>query len=259
MKELNSGPHREDSEIPKVNLLRKMMKILVAIPAYNEQESIADVIAEVKIFLPEATILVVNDGSHDKTALRAERSGARVISLPFNVGVGGALRAAFKYAARNEFSHVIQIDADGQHLPSEARKLIDLSQEDSVVIGSRFLDSNSQYVTSFARRLAMYILAGITSLICRTKLTDVTSGFRVASGKAIDLFAREYPSEYLGDTVESLIIAHRANIKIAELPVIMKQREFGMPSQNLIKSSWYLFRALLIIIFALFKQSNNKN
>jgi TRAP-type mannitol/chloroaromatic compound transport system permease small subunit len=87
----------------------------------------------------------------------------------------------------------------------------------------------------------------------------VTSGFRVASGKAIDLFAREYPSEYLGDTVESLIIAHRANIKIAELPVIMKQREFGMPSQNLIKSSWYLFRALLIIIFALFKQSNNKN
>jgi hypothetical protein len=150
----------------------------------------------------------------------------------------------------------MQIDADGQHLASEARHLLDKSSDNSIVIGSRFLKEDYDYKTSKARRSAMKTLAAITSFICKTKLTDVTSGFRVASGDAISLFATEYPSEYLGDTVESLIIAHRAKIEIREVPVIMNQREFGSPSQNYIKSTWYLFRALLIIVFALFKKSN---
>ena len=110
---------------------------------------------------------------------------------------------------------------------------------------------------SWPRRIAMIILATITSKICKTKLTDVTSGFRIASGKAIELFAREYPREYLGDTVESLIIAHRNKIEIREVPVVMKAREHGTPSQNLIKSMWYLLRAILVIALAAIKKSKD--
>lgn len=234
------------------------MKLLVAIPALNEEDSISKVIDEIKKNLPEAIPLVIDDGSTDNTAIKAKNSGAIVISLPFNVGVGGALRVGFKYALENEFTHVMQIDADGQHLPSEASQLLRLSVENSVVIGSRFLKNNTEYKTSFARRLAMRLLAKITGKICGMNFTDVTSGFRIASGKAIELFAKDYPREYLGDTVESLILAHRSGISIIEVPVSMNQRVHGNPSQNLIKSIWYLIRALLMITLAFFRRSGRK-
>ena len=227
------------------------MKLLVAIPALNEESSIAQVITNTQAVLPEAKILVIDDGSIDKTADLAKSTGATVVSLPFNVGVGGALRVAFKFALENEFDHVLQIDADGQHLPSEAKYLIDAASSDSIVIGSRFLAKNNSYKVSFSRKFAMRLLATVTSVICRTKLTDVTSGFRLTSGRAIEIFAQEYPREYLGDTVESLIIGHGHGIKISEVPVTMKQRLYGNPSQNLIKSIWYLSRALLVIFLTI--------
>ena len=234
------------------------MNLLIAIPALNESESIHNVIREIHEFIPQATVLVVDDGSTDDTAKIAKQSGAQVISLPFNLGVGGALRVAFRYATENRFSHVMQIDADGQHLPSEARQLLDSATDDCVVVGSRFLNGEKNYRASFSRRFAMIVLAKITALICRTPLTDVTSGFRIASGNAIRIFAREYPRDYLGDTVESLIIAHRFGISIREVSVSMKKREHGTPSQNLIKSTWYLIRALLMITLAVFKKQNEK-
>jgi hypothetical protein len=150
----------------------------------------------------------------------------------------------------------MQIDADGQHLPSEAKQLLDSASNDCVVVGSRFLDNSENYNTSIGRRFAMKILARITQSICKIPLTDVTSGFRIASGSAVEVFAREYPRDYLGDTVESLIIAHRFGIPIREVPVRMKQREYGTPSQNLLKSTWYLFRALLMIGLAVLKKSS---
>ncbi len=235
-----------------------LMKILIAIPALNEESSIAQVIQDVQAFIPQSQILVIDDGSIDNTSLVAKEAGATVISLPFNVGVGGALRVAFKFAVRNEFDHVLQIDADGQHLPSEAKHLIERISDDSIVVGSRFLNKESDYKVGFARRLAMRILAFISSKICRTKLTDVTSGFRLTSGKAVRIFAQEYPREYLGDTVESLIIAHRSGIKITEVPVNMHQRVFGNPSQNLIKSLWYLSRALLVITLTILRKSSER-
>ena len=231
------------------------MKLLIAIPALNEGASISSVIEKVRLELPEASIVVVDDGSTDETAQLAKRAGATVISMPFNVGVGSALRVAFKHAVKHGFTHVMQIDADGQHLPTEAKRLLAMAELNTVVVGSRFLDKNNSYKVSGARRLAMILLAKITSGICATKLTDVTSGFRVASGETIGLFAREYPREYLGDTVESLIIAHRAGFQIKEVPVTMKYRELGEPSQNLIKSTWYLIRALLMIFLAIFHKS----
>lgn len=230
------------------------MNLLIAIPALNEERSISRVISDVKIHMPKATILVIDDGSIDNTASIAQSNGARVISMPFNVGVGGALRAAFKYALDQNFTHVLQIDADGQHLPSEATQLIQFAEMDSIVVGSRFLKKYSKYETEISRKFAMKTLAVLTSLICKTKLTDVTSGFRLASGSAIKLFSKEYPREYLGDTVESLIIAHKAGIKISEVPVSMKPREFGNPSQNYLKSIWYLIRVLLITLLAFFKR-----
>lgn len=235
------------------------MKLLVAIPAWNEEHSLGHVIAEVKSHIGEAHILVVDDGSTDKTSFVAKTNGASVISLPFNVGVGGALRVAFKYAVENDFTHVMQIDADGQHLPSEAKQLLNSASSDCVVVGSRFLENPNNYRTSIGRRFAMKVLAKITQWICKTPLTDVTSGFRIASGRAVEVFAREYPRDYLGDTVESLIIAHRFGIPIREVPVKMKQREYGTPSQNLFKSTWYLSRALLMIGLAVLKKQSDRS
>ncbi len=230
------------------------MKLLVAIPALNEEYSIGQVITEIHSELPKSAVLVINDGSSDKTSQIARSHGATVLDLPFNVGVGGALRSAFKYALENGYSHVLQIDADGQHIPSEAKNLINLSSGDSVIIGSRFEDGFKSYPVALPRYFAMKILAKILSLICKTKLTDVTSGFRIASGKAIDIFAKEYPRDYLGDTVESIIIAHRNGIEVKETFIQMQKRQSGNPSQNFFKSSWYLIRALIVIFLALFKK-----
>jgi glycosyltransferase involved in cell wall biosynthesis len=166
------------------------------------------------------------------------------------------MRVAFKYAFANGYTHVMQIDADGQHLPSEGSQLLNADTNNSIVVGSRFLSKDKSYRASGVRRTAMILLAFIVSRICRTKLTDVTSGFRLTSGQAIELFANEYPREYLGDTVESLIIAHHAGIKITEVPVSMKYRENGNPSQNIFKSSWHLIRALLIIFLTLLRKKN---
>lgn len=232
------------------------MKLLIAIPALNEENSIGKVLTEIHLELPESDVLVINDGSSDKTSQVARSHGATVLDFPFNVGVGGALRAAFKYALENGYSHVLQIDADGQHIPSEAKTLINLSSENSVIIGSRFEGGFKSYPVALPRFVAMKILAKILSLICKTKLTDVTSGFRIASGKAINIFANEYPRDYLGDTVESIIIAHRNGIEVKETFIQMQKRQSGNPSQNFFKSSWYLIRALIVIFLALFKKKN---
>ena len=227
------------------------MSLLVVIPAFNEEKSISNVIRDIRSHIPQASILVVDDGSHDATSEVAESESVNVVSLPFNVGVGGALRVGFLYAHRNSFSQVLQIDADGQHKASEAKSLLDSSEGCDIVIGSRFAESTENYSASFLRKLAIKWLSFLISKICKTKLTDVTSGFRLSSSSAIELFMKEYPVEYLGDTVESLVIAHKTGLSIKEVPVQMSQREFGSPSQNFVKSSWYLLRATLVVVLSL--------
>lgn len=227
------------------------MSLLVVIPAFNEVDSIGSVIQDIRIHIPNASILVVDDGSIDKTVQVAESANVDVLSLPFNVGVGGALRAGFLYAHRNSFTQVLQIDADGQHRAEHAKTILESADGFDVVVGSRFAESKHNYDASLLRRLAIRILSSVISKICKTKLTDVTSGFRLSSSSAIELFMREYPVEYLGDTVESLVIAHKSGLSIKEVPVKMSKREFGTPSQNVLKSSWYLLRAFLVIILSL--------
>ncbi len=227
------------------------MSLLVVIPAFNEENSIGNVIQDIRVHIPSASILVVDDGSKDNTVKVAEATTVKVLSLPFNVGVGGALRAGFLYAHRNSFTQVLQIDADGQHKAEHAKILLESGDGFDIVIGSRFTESKNSYNTSLLRRLAIRILSVAISKICKTKLTDVTSGFRLSSSSAIELFMKDYPVEYLGDTVESLVIAHKSGLSIKEVPVQMSKREFGSPSQNVLKSSWYLLRAFLVIVLSL--------
>jgi glycosyltransferase involved in cell wall biosynthesis len=227
------------------------VSLLVVIPAFNEENSIGNVIQDIRVHIPSASILVVDDGSKDNTVKVVESTKVKVLSLPFNVGVGGALRAGFLYAHRNSFTQVLQIDADGQHKAEHAKILLESGDGFDIVIGSRFTESKNSYNTSLLRRLAIRILSAAISKICKTKLTDVTSGFRLSSSSAIELFMKDYPVEYLGDTVESLVIAHKSGLSIKEVPVQMSKREFGSPSQNVLKSSWYLLRAFLVIILSL--------
>lgn len=222
-------------------------RTLVAIPAYNEAAAVGAVVREVLEYLPEGgSVLVIDDGSADATAQAAADAGALVIQMPFNVGVGGAMRAAFLYASRRNYRRLVQVDADGQHDPRFLERLLDMLADNDIVIGARFAGVGT-YRTRGPRRLAMRLLASVMSRITRTRLTDVTSGFRASGPRAVALFAREYPSEYLGDTVESLVLAHRAGLRIAQTGVAMRPRQGGVPSQSALRAMVYLARAMLVL------------
>lgn len=225
-------------------------RVLVAIPALNESETIESVVTEIRDTLPDVDILVVDDGSTDGTARVAASSGATVVTLPFNVGVGGAMRTAFLYARDQGYSAVVQVDADGQHVPAHIPDLLAKLEQNSVVIGARFAGSG-EYQVRGPRRWAMRLLAHTLSRVCRTRLTDTTSGFRAADRRAITLFARHYPAEYLGDTVESLVIAARVGLPVAQVPVTMRPRQGGQASQGGFRAALYLARAALALYVAL--------
>jgi glycosyltransferase involved in cell wall biosynthesis len=222
----------------------------VAIPALNEATTITNVINEVRAAAPFADILVVDDGSRDATAKVASAGGAVVLRLPFNVGVGGAMRTGFLYAQRNGYNRVIQVDADGQHDPAYIHDILQSLEHHSVVIGARFAEKG-EFAVRGPRKWAMWILAKTLSRVARTPLTDTTSGFRGADEQAIALFAVHYPAEYLGDTVESLVIACRAGLSVVQVPVEMRQRQGGKPSQSPFWAGLFLGRALLALFSAL--------
>lgn len=227
-----------------------MTRVMVAIPALNEAATVAVVVAEVRATLPDADIVVVDDGSIDDTASLAAAAGAVVLRLPFNVGVGGALRTAFLFADSHGYDAVVQVDADGQHDPVQAKRLLDELDHASVVVGSRFLNGETYPMTAL-RRLTMRAVSRLVSRVTGTRLTDATSGFRAADRRAIRLFSQHYPAEYLGDTVESLVLAHRAGLTIAETAVVMQPRQGGQASQSPTRSVLYLSRALLALLVAL--------
>ena len=228
--------------------------VLIAIPAWNEQGSIATVIAKVREHLPQAGILVVNDGSTDSTASVATAAGATVVSLPFNVGVGGAMRTAFLYAQRHGFQALVQVDADGQHDPADLNRLIEGLSDADIVVGTRF-HPESMYFVGGPRRWAMVLLSRALSRMAKSPISDPTSGFRSAGPRAIALFAVQYPAEYLGDTVGSLSIAIREHLTIREAPVTMYYRAIGRPSKNALWSALYLGRATLALIATLLQRS----
>lgn len=224
-------------------------RLLIVMPAFNEEGSVGKVIAEIRERVPSADVLVVDDGSADATRLRAAEAGADVLVLPFNLGVGGAMRTGFRYALRHGYGTVIQVDADGQHDPGEVALLLDALKEADLVIGARFAGRGS-YDVHGPRRWAMKLLSVTLSRMAHTELTDTTSGFRASGPRAVALFARYYPAEYLGDTIESTVICARAGLRIRQVPVHMRIRAAGTPSQTPWKAALYLFRACLALGFA---------
>jgi glycosyltransferase involved in cell wall biosynthesis len=225
-------------------------RLLVVCPAYNEAASVAAVVADIRRAMPTADVLVVDDGSTDGTADAALAAGARVLQLPFNIGVGGALRAGLLLAQRERYDVFVQCDADGQHPSDGIPALVAATSDADIVIGSRW-GSADGYTAGLTRRIAMRALAKTLSAVHHTRLDDVTSGFRAFSRRALEVLARELPPEYLGDTVDALMIAKFRHLRVAQVTVVMRPRETGAPSQNSFRAALYLMRAALLIVLSL--------
>lgn len=228
---------------------RRQSKTLIVMPAFNEEAAIAGVIAEVFAAVPDSTCLVVDDGSRDHTSTIARNSGALVATLPFNLGVGGAMRVGFNFALSEGYDNVIQVDADGQHDPTAIPQLLEALESADLVLGARFA-GEGDYQAHGPRRWAMVLLAKLLSKNAGTQLTDTTSGFRASGPRAVRLFADHYPAEYLGDTVESLVIASRAGLTIRQVAVSMRERAGGTPSHRPIKAAVFLLRVGVAMLFA---------
>ena len=224
-----------------------MSKVLLIIPAYNEEESLRSLIEEIKTVCSGMDYLVVNDCSSDDTESLLEELGANYISLPCNMGIGGAVQSGYRYAAQNGYDIAIQIDGDGQHdvrFVKDMVKLIEDKQAD-VVIGSRFIDKEG-FQSSQARRIGIRILSMLIRLMCGAKVKDVTSGFRAVNRRFIELFAENYPDDY--PEPEVIVTAKLYGAVIKELPVVMRERTTGKSSINLKRSIYYMIKVSLAII-----------
>ena len=234
-----------------------MKKIIAIIPAYNEQEAIGAVVRDVRKHIPGADVLVINDGSTDLTEQRAKESGALVVSLPYNLGIGGAVQTGYKYAKDFGYDIAIRFDGDGQHRPADAHKLlepIECGQAD-VVIGSRYIETGREaksYKSSFCRLLGAKFFGFITSCIVHQKIADTTSGFQAVNRRVIEFYEDEYPTDY--PEVETIPLLHRAGFRILEVPVSMRQRQAGKTSITPIKSAYYVIKVLLSLFIGLLRK-----
>ncbi len=221
-------------------------RALMIVPALNEQDSVGAVVHDLRSAMPGVHVLVVDDGSSDHTGERARDAGAVVLTLPYNLGVGGAMRAGFKYALRHGYDAAVQVDADGQHDAGAVLTLLQGLAQADIVIGARFAGAGD-YAARGPRRWAMRLLSRALSRAVGTTLTDATSGFRACNTRAMTLFARHYPVEYLGDTVEALLIAGRSGLRVMQVPVVMHERTTGRRSAGAFKATVYLGRAVLAL------------
>lgn len=236
-----------------------MQKLLIIMPAYNEAEVVASVVAEVRAALPEATVLVVNDGSTDETGARAAGAGAVVLDLPINLGIGGAVQAGYRYAAERGYRVAVQVDADGQHPAGEIAKLLErLDEGDAdLVVGSRFLGgADGSYRSTKLRRLGIGFFARLIGLITRRRVTDPTSGFRAAGRRAILRFAEQYPEDY--PEPESLVHAHRHRLRVVEVPVTMVERRASASSITAPLSAYYAVKVTIAILIDLLRSSRRR-
>lgn len=223
-------------------------KILIVIPAFNEQYNILGVISDVQDSIPNADILVVNDCSADNTSATARQAdNVKVVDLPCNLGIGGAVQTGFKYACTEGYQYMVQIDGDGQHVPKEVNKLARTMAQTGcdMVIGSRFLDIQS-FRTTRARRLGIKIFYYLFRVLIKTKVTDSTSGFRMYNRKSIEVLARYYSADY--PEPDAIVLLKKHGFCICEVGVEMRAREHGESSITSIKSPYYMAKVILSIL-----------
>ena len=220
---------------------------LVIIPAFNEEEALPAVLRELGT-RPGLDVVVIDDGSTDRTAAVAAAEGVTVLSLPFNLGIGGALRTGFLYAVRNGYQQAIQFDGDGQHDPDEIGTLLDaLAEGADMVVGSRFAGKATSYTVGRVRARAMGVLRFTIRTLTGRQFSDTSSGFRAFNREVLEFFARTYPSEYM-ESVEALLLACAEGFRVTEVPVHMKEREGGQPSNRRLRLVYHYLRLLVVLV-----------
>lgn len=231
--------------------MTKQPSYLAVVPAYNESATIVDVIERLRKQAPRFDTLVVDDGSTDDTSALASDAGARVIKLPFNLGIGGAVQTGFVYALEHGYDFLAQVDGDGQHDSIELERLIHAMRDEGVdmVCGSRFLTDDHRYPAPISRRTGIHIFAFVLSRIVGMRVSDPTSGFRLYNRRAIELFARDYPHDY--PEVEAVLMLHHHRLSMYEVPVRMYTRGGGISSIGTGKSAYYMVKVLLALFVGL--------
>ena len=225
--------------------------VLVVVPAFNEAASIGQVLDGIQSH--GFRVLVIDDGSTDETSVVAHQKNAIVLSLPLNVGVGGALRCGFRYAVENGFSAIIQCDADGQHLPSHLDDLVQATNQTDahMMIGSRFGSEKTTHDPSLLRRFAMLALSKVAQHATRHSITDSTSGFRLIQQPLLGELATHLPAYYLGDTFETVVVAGRAGYHVEEIGVAMASRKHGASSSGNFRSIVLIGKVLTTVLLGI--------
>lgn len=226
---------------------------VAVVPAYNEEESVGAVIDELRALDLGFEILVVDDGSADRTSSVAAAHGARVLRLPFNLGIGGAVQTGFRYAYEGGFDLAVRVDGDGQHDPAELPLILEpvLAGAADIAVGSRFAGAGG-YRSSRPRRLGIRILAWTVSALARQRVTDPTSGFQALNRRGIALLARDYPHDY--PEAEAAVMAVKHRLRLVEVPVSMRERSAGRSSITALRSVYYMVKVLLAIFVGLFRR-----
>lgn len=226
---------------------RKNARVLIIIPAYNESENIEQVIAHLIEQTPQYDYLVVNDGSTDDTLNICEKRRYQYLNLPINLGIGGAVQAGYIYARKNHYDIAVQMDGDGQHDIAYLEEMLMplLSGEADVVIGSRFIKKEG-FQSSQTRRIGISILSFLIRITTGRKIIDVTSGYRAVNKKFIEIYSRDYPTDYPEPEAIVTAVMHRG--KVMEVPVQMKAREGGKSSITFRKSIYYMIKVTLAIL-----------
>jgi len=230
------------------------MRTLVIIPALNEEKSIPGVIEDLRKNRIDADIVVVDDGSADRTGEVARSLGVKVISLPFNLGIGAAMQTGYRFAERNGYEVAVQFDADGQHRADQIAELIKpiTGGKADMVVGSRFLEKG-YYEAEASRFMGIKILSFIISLVTRQRITDPSSGFRAMNRGIIEYYTCRYPEDY--PEPEAIVLLHKAGFSIVEVPALMEKRLIGTSSITLLRGFYYMIKVLLAIIVDLMRKA----
>ncbi|HKT43487.1 MAG TPA: glycosyltransferase family 2 protein [Gaiellaceae bacterium] len=239
------------ASLPGLTELRRV----AIVPALNEEHAVPTVVAELRAFDPGMDIVVVDDGSVDRTAAVAAASGARVLRLPFNLGIGGAVQTGFRYAYEHGYDLAVRVDGDGQHDPNQLGLVIEpvLRGDADISVGSRFAATGAGYRSSRTRRVGIRLLASIVSRIVGQRVTDTTSGFQALNREGIALFARDYPHDY--PEVEATVMVFRHRLRLHEVTVTMRERSGGRSSITALRSIYYMVKVLLAIFVGLFRRN----